>query len=141
MYLELSITNGNGYISTISEDGKSTTCKPVSSHEIEDMLDAFQKDDKYRVTSFGSSNGDQRHTVKEAIKRNFTKDANEKADIELSRFNQDCRKRALDLAHNEANSQRAYSHNPLSGNPQSGSIGIDVIKLADKYYEWLTKEV
>lgn len=47
--------------------------------------------------------------------------------MEENRFMQDCRKRALDLAHNEC----IPNLRTLSGGE------IDVIAAADKYYNWL----
>lgn len=50
-----------------------------------------------------------------------------KQEVEFSRYKQDCRKRALDLAHSEC----VPNARSLSGGE------VDVLKTADKYYNWL----
>lgn len=62
----------------------------------------------------------------------------QKQQTELVRYKQDCRKRALDLAHSENASsmtRAASSQGSLSGGK------IDVLATANKYYEWLTKDL
>lgn len=56
--------------------------------------------------------------------------------VEFSRYKQDCRKRALEMAHAENSTSTLRMASQLN----QGSLGvsnIDVIKLADKYYNWL----
>lgn len=58
----------------------------------------------------------------------------DKTELEFQRYKQDCRKRALDLAHGERN--YVATANPLerqvpTHNPET------IIKSADKYYNWL----
>ena len=61
------------------------------------------------------------------------------ASIEVNRFKQDCRKKALEMAHSEANS---YLTRSSSSFPQTlGTVPFNVITKADEYYQWLTKEV
>lgn len=56
---------------------------------------------------------------------------------EFSRYKQDCRKRALELSHNEAGRPIFQpTDNPLM-NTQRVSPRVDIIELADKYYNWL----
>lgn len=56
--------------------------------------------------------------------------------IEFSRYKQDCRKRALELAHGELSRKLALfdgkKANELKELPE-----LDVNALADKYYNWL----
>lgn len=49
---------------------------------------------------------------------------------ELERFKQDCRKKAIEMAHSE-------SLNLTSASMGAKGEGVDIIKLADKYYKWL----
>lgn len=58
-------------------------------------------------------------------------------DKEFARYKQDCRKRALDLAHSENNSFIARTSGSLNQSNLSNTNRIDIVKTADKYYEWL----
>ncbi len=53
-----------------------------------------------------------------------------KAVVEFNRYKQDCRKRALEMAHHEQINLIAAS-NAMQGGK------IDIMELADKYYKWL----
>lgn len=55
--------------------------------------------------------------------------------IEFERYKQDCRKRALDLAHSEA--MRETSSNPLSQRQATIPAAETTTAKADKYYNWL----
>jgi hypothetical protein len=54
----------------------------------------------------------------------------EKISLEFSRYKQDCRKRALEMAHGETINLTAATAGALGGQ-------LDVVSLADKYYNWL----
>jgi len=59
---------------------------------------------------------------------------NNKNEIELSRYKQDCRKRALEMAAaslNEGRKANTLAYN--DGKPEDAQL----IDLADKYYKWL----
>ena len=68
-----------------------------------------------------------RKEIEQLAHQNLGKQNASKNDIEFSRYKQDCRKRALDLAHSEM---------PIA---RQGEIvpDVDIISLADKYYNWL----
>lgn len=61
--------------------------------------------------------------------------SDDKSEIEFQRYKQDCRKRALDLAHSE------YGDWYREANSKSATNNIgekpDVENLAEKYYQWL----
>lgn len=50
--------------------------------------------------------------------------------LEFNRYKQDCRKRALEMAHNEIINLTAASSATKGGD-------VDVAVLAEKYYQWL----
>jgi hypothetical protein len=73
----------------------------------------------------------------------------EKIAIESHRYKQDCRKRALDLAHSQLTSpqfQNFILDNEFikkDGTKDDKSVVSDtlLIALADKYYAWLTADI
>lgn len=61
----------------------------------------------------------------------------EKHDLEFSRYKQDCRKRALDLAHTERD-RNYYGGGSTNLIPKQPTVSTeDTLKVADKYYKWL----
>lgn len=64
-------------------------------------------------------------SVSEHLELGYLKANKGKFDIEFNRFKQDCRKRALDVAHQTISQA------------QGGTISKDIIKEADIYYKWL----
>ena len=64
------------------------------------------------------------------VNQAFQKQETERQQIEFARYKQDCRKRAMDLAHNEVNS-------PLAKKYAEQNEPLDILLVADKYYNWL----
>lgn len=54
-----------------------------------------------------------------------------KANLEFTRYKQDCRKRALDLASQNIDKEREYTKRFQDDPP------LTIQTLADKYYNWL----
>lgn len=147
MYLELSIKDGDGYISTFSDNGVSMVCKQVGVGEMKSLLKELLKNttlsiqensnkDWFIVREHSQLNVNEQITIENTGQESFNKTGKihyqDKSKVEFYRFKQDCRKRALDLAHSESINSVAASQ---------ANKGVNVLDLADKYYEWLTKEV
>ncbi len=141
MYIELSILNGEGYISTFSDNAVSIACKPVHASEIQSIVQDLSKNKTLSVqensdkTTFfvrERSQIKQQEAVTENQSEQIMKSFNEtgkihyqdKANVEFSRYKQDCRKRALELAFEEVKF--------------IGGFTDTAVKVtADKYYSWL----
>lgn len=146
MYIELSILNGDGYISTFSDNAVSIACKPVHASEIQSIIQDLSKNKTLSVQEnsdkttffvrecsqikFGTA---QTESVIESQNEQIMKSFNEsgnihyqgKANVEFSRYKQDCRKRAIDIAVQ------------LVSQSSGGQISEEVKKEADIYYKWL----
>lgn len=59
-----------------------------------------------------------------------------KSNIEFSRYKQDCRKRALEMAHNEFITGN-MQHNKAKNADASKDCEYDIMAMSDKYYNWL----
>jgi len=59
----------------------------------------------------------------------------QKQKTEFARYKQDCRKRALEMAHAENNTEVMRRATSLNQGQLGG--GINIIATADKYYSWL----
>lgn len=140
MQIELSILNGEGYISTFSDNNVSIYCKPVHASEIQSLVQDLSKNKTLNV----QENSDKTYwvvrecsqvketTVVETTNEQVMKSYNnsgklhyqDKANMEFSRYKQDCRKKALEIAFEEVK---------LVG----GFTDTVVKETADKYYQWL----
>ena len=56
---------------------------------------------------------------------------------EFARYKQDCRKRALDLAHSELSRIIIERPHPLQPTTNTKPNPEEVVRVADKYYNWL----
>lgn len=156
MYLKLTISKGSGYISTFDDNDTSLACKPVSSDEISDMATKYSNDDKYIVGMVNEEDGSVNFIVEEksnpkklieaqnmAVQQAAKKIDDSKQSLEFSRYKQDCRKRALDLAHNEFLEEKTLFNKSCKvedgerNKDGSFPMKFDIIELADKYYNWL----
>lgn len=143
MYLELKISDGDGYISTFSDNAVSISCKQVSASEIQSLLQELSKNitlsvqensDKtwFIVREWSQIKPEQAaavETTNEQILKSFNESGKihyqDKANVEFSRYKQDCRKRAIDIAVQ------------LVGTSSTGQISNEIKREADIYYKWL----
>ena len=90
------------------------------------MVEKLMQDNNLVKTEF-----DKENLTKSYLKMNELriKEKEEKTDLEFSRYKQDCRKRALEVAANKpvGNGDHVY---------RTGTAEV-IIKEADKYYKWL----
>lgn len=140
MFLKLSISDGDGYISTMLDDETSLVCKPVSSTEIIKMVKEYRKNDNFIVNEISpkeewniSATQTQSRMdsiirqEQEQMNKSFNKVPDSKSELEFQRYKQDCRKRAFDMAHNELE---------LLMREGKGDL-FKIEETADKYYQWL----
>lgn len=138
MHVELSTLNGEGYISTFSDSGNSICCKPVSASEIDPMLSELSKDKTLCVqqTSDGKTYvvSERKHMNQSAPVEMISPS---KQDLEFSRYKQDCRKRALDLAIESAGKFRNDLGSKVDNGKTIPNAETIIPIFADQYYNWL----
>lgn len=158
MYLKLTIADGSGYISTMLDEKTSLVCKPVSSDEVSKMAEDYSNDEKFEVGVIKGDKGEVNFIVsavaaqKDALKESYLemnklriKEKEEKFSLEFSRYKQDCRKRALDLAHAQVTSPKwqQFIQNEdfaIKNEKEEKTVIVQdelLISMADKYYNWL----
>ena len=143
MYITLKISNGDGYISTFSDNAVSIVCKPVQAADIQSLLQELLKNKTLSVqensdktlwivrecSQIKPQQGVAVETTNEQILKQYNETgklySQEKVNVEFSRYKQDCRKRAIDIAVQ------------LVSTSSLGQISGEVKKEADIYYEWL----
>lgn len=156
MYLKLNTSDGDGYISTMLDEETSLVCKPVSGDEVSQMVKEYRKNNNFIVNEISPkkewniSSTQTKHQLdlirqqEEAATKTQTKMDDSKSTLEFNRYKQDCRKRALDLAHSQLtghNWQQFIEDNDfVKGGRKEEKVIIEdtmLTSLADKYYNWL----
>lgn len=133
MYLHLTRSQAEGYLGTYSDEGDHISTTIITVYEYEKKLKLFKSEKKFHVTeSSFKSEGEELYSAFMVKERSQPMES--KTDIEAQRYKQDCRKRALEMAHME---MLKWVSTFGDATKLPAGVSPNVQELADKYYNWL----